>query len=80
MQAGARDAGRLESDSAHLQLTISPPDKRHRDTDNVIASLKSALDGIADATGIDDSRWQWQAPVVTTPCKSGRIVVTLAPL
>ena len=61
------------SDRLALDLTFCPPDKRRRDWDNVIASLKGAFDGIADACGVDDSRWQvsfrWG-----DPCKGGAVV------
>lgn len=42
----------------HLHITFYPPDKRHRDRDNMMASLKSALDGIADGLGVNDSRFR----------------------
>ena len=41
----------------HLWITFYPPDKRHRDDDNMIASFKSGRDGIADALGINDCRF-----------------------
>lgn len=41
----------------HLWLDFYPPDRRHRDDDNMIASFKSGRDGIADALGIDDKRF-----------------------
>ena len=37
-----------------LAITFYPPDRRHRDVDNLVASIKSGLDGVADALGIDD--------------------------
>lgn len=37
-----------------LQIDFYPPDRRHRDDDNVIASFKAGRDGLADALGIDD--------------------------
>lgn len=57
----ARDAGavKMRPDSRlHLALTFVPPDKRRRDLDNLIASMKSGLDGLADVLGVDDSRWR----------------------
>jgi hypothetical protein len=30
------------------------PDKRWRDADNLLAMIKSGLDGVCDATGIND--------------------------
>jgi crossover junction endodeoxyribonuclease RusA len=43
---------------ARLAFTFNPPDKRRRDTDNCIASTKAVRDGIADALGIDDSKFE----------------------
>ena len=54
-QEGAKfDAGAVLS----VRLTFHPPDRRKRDWDNLIASMKSGLDGLADALGVDDSRWR----------------------
>lgn len=54
LEAGIRhiEAGRLL-----VKLIFCPPDRRHRDLDNMLASAKSLMDGIADVTGVDDSRW-----------------------
>ena len=41
----------------HLWIDFYPPDKRHRDDDNLTASFKSGRDGIAEALGIDDKRF-----------------------
>lgn len=41
----------------YLRITACPPDRRKRDRDNVMASLKAHLDGIADGLGVDDSRF-----------------------
>ena len=38
----------------HLEITFFPPDKRHRDADNMVASIKSGLDGLADALQVND--------------------------
>ena len=46
-------AGRLA-----LWLDFYPPDKRHRDDDNMIASFKHGRDGVALALGIDDKRFR----------------------
>lgn len=40
-----------------LEITFCPPDKRHRDADNMIASIKSGLDGVADALNVNDRRF-----------------------
>lgn len=42
---------------ARLVVTFYPPDNRRRDTDNMLASIKVGLDGIAAASGVDDRGW-----------------------
>lgn len=42
----------------HLDIRFYPPNKQRRDLDNMLASLKSGLDGIADAWKVDDNRFK----------------------
>lgn len=42
----------------HFFVEFFPPDRRHRDDDNMIASFKSGRDGIADALGINDKKFR----------------------
>lgn len=44
--------------SVALEITFYGPDKRRRDLDNCLAAIKSGLDGIADAIGINDAQWR----------------------
>ena len=37
-----------------IHLTFEMPDKRHRDIDNCLVASKRALDGVAEALGVDD--------------------------
>jgi crossover junction endodeoxyribonuclease RusA len=41
---------------AQVQLVVTPPDRRHRDVDNFVATSKPAVDGIVDAGIIEDDR------------------------
>lgn len=41
-----------------LWIDFYPPDRRHRDDDNMIASFKHGRDGVALALGIDDKRFR----------------------
>jgi crossover junction endodeoxyribonuclease RusA len=41
-----------------LELMFYPPDRRQRDHDNLIASMKAGLDGLADAMGVDDRKFR----------------------
>jgi crossover junction endodeoxyribonuclease RusA len=58
--------------------TFHPPDKRRRDRDNIAASCKAYADGIADALGVDDSRFE---PTYRRgePVRGGRVTVEVLP-
>jgi len=45
---------RLPQGRHALKLTFFPPTRQPRDLDNCLASIKSGLDGVADAWGIND--------------------------
>ena len=53
--------------SIGYRCTFFPPDRRARDEDNLIASLKSSLDGIAQALRIDDKCFHLLEPAVREP-------------
>lgn len=40
-----------------VSVRFCEPDKRRRDTDNLLASIKAGLDGVADALHVNDSRF-----------------------
>ena len=56
MESWERDVYRF-SQRIPVTITFNPPDKRHRDKQNMPASYstKAYLDGIADAIGVDDN-------------------------
>lgn len=57
-QAIAQGARRMAADARlHVHLRFVPPDRRRRDDQNLIAAMKSGLDGLADVLEVDDSRW-----------------------
>lgn len=41
-----------------LSLTFCPPDRRRRDLDNLLASLKADFDGVSQALGVDDQLFE----------------------
>ena len=61
-----------------VSLRFVPPDRRRRDLDNLIAAMKSGLDGLADALGVDDHCFTLQAELVTDGSVGGfvRVEVT----
>lgn len=65
--------------SLAVHVTAYPPDNRSRDSDNLVASLKSHLDGIAEVLGVNDR--QFQAPTVKWADKTerGMVVVAICP-
>jgi len=70
--------GPTVSGAPRLVVTIHPPDKRRRDIDNVIASMKAAQDGIAWAMGVDDSVFRVRWPEeFSEPRKGGEIVIEI---
>lgn len=60
---------------AELRLTFCPPDRRRRDLDNLLAACKSALDGMALASGVDDYGWSFCIRR-GDPVPGGAVVVT----
>lgn len=63
--------------SASVSYTFCPPDYRRRDRDNLIASMKAATDGIADALGVDDSKFETSYRM-GAPIKNGAVLVTIS--
>lgn len=57
LTARSQGAQRIEAQSLSVVLHFVPPDRRARDLDNCIASMKSGLDGLADILGVNDNRW-----------------------
>ena len=70
----ARDAMKATDARIPVKITFYPPDKRHRDADNMVASIKAALDGVADALAVNDRRFVPQFNFAE-PCKPGRVEV-----
>lgn len=70
--------GSIDADAVRVRCTFSPPlPKRHRDLDGLLSSCKAYFDGIADAIGLDDSKFQHQAPAWGPPCKGGNVRIEI---
>ena len=63
---------------ALLSLEFIPPDRRRRDDDNCIAAFKSGRDGVAQALGIDDSRFVTQLQISSETIKGGAVRVRIS--
>lgn len=61
-----------------LKVAFYPPTRARRDVDNCLASIKSGIDGIAAALGIDDSLLKnYHIALMNEAVKGGKVVVTL---
>jgi crossover junction endodeoxyribonuclease RusA len=69
-------AAHIESNALTVGIVFRPPDKRRRDLDNCLASFKAALDGIADALGVNDNQFKLTVQM-GQPIKGGIVEVTL---
>lgn len=49
---------KLKPGGMHLKITFVPPTKQPRDLDNCLAAIKSGLDGVADALGVNDKAFR----------------------
>src|SRR3546814_3496396 len=58
-----------ENGDIRVVLTFYPPDRRQRDRDNLLSNCKAYLDGIADALGVNDSRF---VPSIRMADETGR--------
>lgn len=74
----AKHIGKIEADTVKVTCIFSPPPpKRNRDADNLLAACKAYFDGVADAIGVDDSRFRHQEPVWGIPRKGGNVRIIL---
>lgn len=63
----------------HLWIDFFPPDRRHRDDDNMIAAFKSGRDGMADAMSINDKRFRIHPYVQTAIGGMVKVRITRGP-
>lgn len=61
-----------------LMLEFFPPDGRHRDRDNLLATMKAGIDGVADALGINDREFDPVTVSMATE-KGPRVRLTITP-
>jgi crossover junction endodeoxyribonuclease RusA len=65
------------SDAYDIAVTVHPKTRNAIDADNCVASLKAALDGIADALGVDDRTFNTPSITFGEPVKGGLLTLTI---
>ena len=76
-QIGRQEVPRDREGAWTVHLDIYPPDLRRRDEDGMEGACKSALDGIADALRVDDSRFTITRAIHPPRRPHGAMVVTV---
>lgn len=60
-----------------VSITFYPPDKRRRDLDGMLSSIKAGVDGICLAWQIDDVQLRPITLDVGEPVKGGKVIITI---
>lgn len=68
---------RVKVKEVFLHYTFIPPDRRGRDDDNLIASMKPYRDGIAEALGVDDVVFHTAGADFDKPHRPAHVIVTV---
>lgn len=66
-----------ERDNYRVVMVFDAPDNRRRDVSNLHAAMKSALDGIAAAMGVDDSHFVEHTQRKGGVVERGRVSITV---
>ena len=77
LTAVAQNARRIDADRLHLRLEFVPPDRRRYDIDNLLARMKSGLDGLEDILGVNDNRWEFLLCRAEQFSAPGCVIVTV---
>jgi crossover junction endodeoxyribonuclease RusA len=77
LEAGIRKGDPDLPQSLKVTAIFFPPNNRKHDIDGCFSAMKASFDGIADALGIDDSKWQFGPPRKEGPVKGGCVRIEL---
>lgn len=64
-------------DHLHLHATFYPADKRRRDIDGMLASIKAGIDGICDGLGINDYAFRSASVEIGDVVKGGGVRIEI---
>ncbi|MBM3603586.1 MAG: endodeoxyribonuclease RusA [Alphaproteobacteria bacterium] len=65
----------IDAQSVEATIIFCPPSRRAFDLDNALARIKQGIDAIAEAIGVDDSKWRSITLERGQVCKDGGIIV-----
>jgi crossover junction endodeoxyribonuclease RusA len=60
-----------------LKVIFHPPLNRAWDLDNLVATMKAGFDGLADAWGVNDSRFRFSSLTIGEKIKPGSVKITV---
>lgn len=72
----AAGVGKIDAEEVSVFIVFHPPNRRKHDLDGMLSAIKSGLDGIADAIGVDDSKWKITIEK-SQPEKGGKVSVAI---
>lgn len=73
----AQNVKPMSAEAIKATITFRAPDRRARDIDNMLASIKAGIDAVAETIGIDDSKWSITIARGETLPKRGAVVMEL---
>ncbi len=72
--------GRMPDGRLRVSMLFVPPDRRSRDLDNLIGSMKAGLDGLADALAVNDARFALASELLQDGTIGGFVRVQVVPM
>lgn len=69
----------MEAEAVEVSVIFQPPTARRYDLDNQLARIKQGLDAVAEAIGVDDSRWASMTLERGDKITGGAVVVHVTP-
>lgn len=70
-----RNVRKIDASTVEATIIFCPPSRRRYDLDNALARIKQGLDAIAEAIGVDDSKWRSITLERGETCKNGGVIV-----
>lgn len=67
----------MKASKIRARITFHAPDNRPRDIDNLVASVKAAIDAVAKTIEVDDSKWSLVLERGMPKPKLGEVVIEL---